>query len=503
MAVTFVQYPNEGAKPVITNWTPIIGYMVKSSDNNSSFFYQKLILRVKLDDASGEVVALMKQRGNGYSVDIGANNIRAFFDLRAIANAQTVDTYFDQNCTGAPFQSIHGVGASKGDNAGGDNLTDFIFSLNGNRQTGASQVVTLYVQATQEYSLSVSQAPSSTFTGAPADTKTYIQATLPLEQARFVTPAGIDTDFIQGNAFDPYKIDSTTSQFLSNIPSQKFNLGGASITGFRNIVHFDTSTDIGDYHTLAFLNGTTPFASSAQSIIVQYFESDGTSIASYAFANASTTGGQIPTVISANTQKLLYFGCGPGNLQGQTINTAARPSANTSWDYYTVRAYSTSTGSGGSFLSDTYYFEKSKTCTKYQRRRLGFLNNLGGYDYMNFDLKNVRTVEIKRENYDKMLGFFNGSKYRYDNTDRGVTTRKVSAKMSETLQTDYISEEMVPFIETLLLSKRVDSVKIEDDEYYQPVIIKDSSFVRKTSANNNLIQYTIKIEYANYINTNT
>jgi hypothetical protein len=504
MAVTFVQYPNEGARPIITNWNPMIGYMVFSDDDNSSFFYQKLVLRVKLDDIAGEMIALMKQRGNGYGPDLTANNARAFFDLRAIANAQTTETYFDQNCDGAPFQSIHGVGSSAGTNDGGDNLTDFIFSLNGNRQTGASQVVTLHVQASQEYSTNVSQAPGISWTGAPVDTQTYIQATLPLEQARFVTGGGlIDTEFIQGNAFGAYAMGTATAQFLSNIPSQNFNLGGASITGFRNIVHFDTSTNVGDYHTLAFLNGTTAFASSAQSIKVQYFESDGTSIATHVFNNTDTTGGNQPTLITSNTQKLLYFGCGPGNLQAQTIDVAARPSANTNWDYYTVRAHSTSTGAGGSFLSDTYYFEKSKTCTKYKRRRLGFLNNLGGYDYMNFELKNVRTVEIKRENYDKMLGFFNGSKYRYDNTDRGVTTRKVSAKMSETLQTDYISEDMVPFIETLLLSKRVDSVKIEDDEYYQPVIIKDSSFVKKTSANNNLIQYTIKIEYANYINTNT
>ena len=507
MAVTFVQKPiglinNTFSLPVITNWNPMIGYMVLSDDDNSNFFYQKLILRVKLDDVNGEVIAMMKQRGNGYGPDITANRIRAFFDLREIANAQTTDTYFDQNCDGAPFQSIHGVGSSSGVNDSGDSLTDFIFSLNGNRQTGGSQVVKLHVEATQEYSLSVSQAPGSSYIGAPEDTQTYIQATLPLEQARFVITGGFDTEYIQGNAFLPYTLNNTSSQFLSNKPVETFKLGGATRTGVRNIVHFDTSTNLGDYHTLAFLNGAE-FSSQAQSIKIRYYESDGTIIGDYAFNNDATTGGQTPSLITSNTQKLLYFGCGPGNLEAQTVNTAARPSNNANWDYYGVRAHSTSTGAGGLFKSATYYFEKSKTCTKYKRRRLGFLNNLGGYDYMNFELKNVRTVEIKRETYDKMLGFFNGSRYRYDNTARGVTTRKVTAKMTETLQTDYISEEMVPFIETLLLSKRVDLVKIEDDEFYVPVVIKDSSFVRKTTANDNLIQYTIKIEYANYINTNT
>jgi len=122
MAVTFQQYPNNQSLPIITNWTPMIGYMVYSDDDNSSFFYQKLLLTVRLGTSTGTIIAQLKQRRNGYSVDIAGNKARAFFDLREIANSQTTDTYFDQNCTGAPFQSIHGLGASTGTNASGETL---------------------------------------------------------------------------------------------------------------------------------------------------------------------------------------------------------------------------------------------------------------------------------------------------------------------------------------------------------------------------------------------
>tara|TARA_R100000458_G_scaffold59701_2_gene71246 strand:+ start:70 stop:1581 length:1512 start_codon:yes stop_codon:yes gene_type:complete len=503
MAVSFVQYPNNLQIPIITNWTPMIGYMVFSNDNNTSFFYQKLILRVRLDSSTGDVIALLKQRGNSYAVDITNNNARAFFDLREIANAQTGDTYFDQNCDGAPFEPIHSLGANTSQTDAGADLTDFIFSFNGDRQRGLSQITKLYVQATQEYSTNISEAPTYLFSGSsPNDTRYYMQATLPLLTPRFLNVSTVNAEYIQGSAFTTYRLAGASSQFLSDIPQESFMLGGSTILARRNFVNYNTSTTIGDYHTLAFLNGND-FLSVALSIKVQYFQSDGSSLGIFYFNNESTTGGMAPASVSTNTQRLLYFGCGPGNLQGQTINTSARPSAMTGWAYYTVTAHSTASGVGGTALSVPYYFVKSESCSKYERRRLGFLNSVGGYDYMNFTLRNVQTVEIKRETYDKMLGFFQGSKYRYDDTDRGVTTKKVTAKLTETLQTDYITEEMVPFIETMLLSKRVDVIQTENDRYTVPVIIKDSSFVRKTTANDNLIQYTVKIEYAHPINTNT
>ena len=53
------------------------------------------------------------------------------------------------------------------------------------------------------------------------------------------------------------------------------------------------------------------------------------------------------------------------------------------------------------------------------------------------------------------------------------------------------------------MSTQVDIVENMDTEFTQGVIITDSSFIRKTKANDKLIQYTINIEYANPINTNS
>ena len=53
------------------------------------------------------------------------------------------------------------------------------------------------------------------------------------------------------------------------------------------------------------------------------------------------------------------------------------------------------------------------------------------------------------------------------------------------------------------MSTDVYIIENADTDYTQGVMVTDSSFVRKTSANDKLIKYTINIEYANPINTNS
>lgn len=156
-------------------------------------------------------------------------------------------------------------------------------------------------------------------------------------------------------------------------------------------------------------------------------------------------------------------------------------------------------------MTALYYFIKSDTlsCIGYKIRRLAWRNSLGCYDYFNFMKKSVQTVDVTRNNYSTIVGRFNASKWYYNNTMRGSKTRKVTAILKETLQTDWISETDGELLEKLIMSTNVYIVENTDTTYTEPVMITDTSFIRKTVANNKLIQYTIKIEYANPINTNS
>jgi len=481
--ISFVQEPVNGTSkvPVITNWTPLIGYMVYQ-DDISSLFYFKLILEVRLDDASGTLIAKMKQRRNGYSSDITNNRARAFFDLRDIVNSQLVDTVFDQNDTGVPFRTIHKVGVNTGAKP---------FSVNGDSRIGKTQIQTIYVKAYQQYSEAADEIPTEDTTPTVNDTLYYLQASLPLMTAR-----STDSDYVQSDAFNVYNASGTTDLFLSDVET---STGDYNLSGYLNYIQ-DT-----DYHTVAFLNDSSKFDSDIDFIEVAYYDSAGSLINSKQYiANISANGGEAPTYGSlTDAERLLYFGCGAGNLEAQSDTSAARPSNNSGWVYYTIRGTGNNSGTIA-YKTATYYFIKQDaSCKGYKVRRLAWRNSVGGYDYFNFKKKSTQSINVQRNNYSSMLGTFNGSKWRYNNTQRGKTTRQTTATLNEMLNTDWITEQDANLLEKLIMSTDVYIVENADTDFTQAVMIKDSSFVKKTVANDKLIKYTINIEYANPVNTNS
>ena len=305
--ISFVQEPVDAADkvPVITNWNPMIGYMLYQDDISGLFFF-KLVLEVRLDDASGTLIAKIKQRRNGYSVDISGNAARAFFDLRDIVNSQLTDTVFDQNDTGIPFETIHKLGKN-------NPVTPF--SVNGDNRTDGTQLQTIYVKGYQEYGSSANSIPTEDDTPSVNDTLYYIGASLPLLTAR-----DTDSDYIQGTAFQAYQGNSVTDLFLSDVESSSGDYG---LSGYLNYVQE------ADYHTVAFLNDGTNFASDIDYIQIIYYDSINPMINSARYiANIAVNGGAPPSGTLTDVKRLLYFGCGPENLEGQSDNTDAIPSNN-------------------------------------------------------------------------------------------------------------------------------------------------------------------------------
>ena len=485
--ISFVQEPvNTTSKvPVITNWTPLIGYMVYQ-DDISGLFYFKLILEVRLDDASGTLLGKIKQRRNGYSVDIANNDARAFFDLREIVNSVLVDTVFDQNDTGQPFRTIHKVGA---------NTASKPYSKNGDNTTDGTQIQTIYVKAYQQYSSTASAIPAEDTTPTVNDTLYYLQASLPL-----MTPRSTDSDYVQGTEFNVFNCNSSTDRFLSDVET---SAGDYNVSGYINYIQE------ADYHTVAFLNDNTNFDSQLYRMYIKYYDSSGSEIAYGGVAgtnyidNINNNGGWAPNAAGMQDDKrLLYFGAGAGNLQGQSDNTDLRPSAFSNWAYYTIQGFDEA-GTPVARTAVYTFIKQDGSCKGFKVRRLAWRNSVGGYDYYNFKKKSTQTVEVQQDNYSTMLGTFNKSRWRYNNTQRGKKTRQTTAILKETLNTDWITEQDANLLEKLIMSTDVYIVENADTTYTQAVMITDSSHVRKTVANDRKIQYTINIEYANPLNTNS
>ena len=494
MALSWQQYPvvETDKVPVLTNWTPLIGWMLYQSAVGS-YFYHKLIVEVRLDDASGTLIAKIKQRRNGYSVDVAGNAARAFFDLRDIANSVLVDTVFDQNDSGQPFRAIHKVGKNTGTKP---------FSVNGDNTNDKTQIQLLHVKGYEEYSLSASASPQEYPGTSVTDVEFFTSASLPL-----MTTRDTDPDYIQSNAFNVFSLSSSTKRFLSDLEASATGtiVGSATETNpgevYRNYVQ-----SLGDYHTVGFLNGATDFNSECFKIQVTYYDGSN-QLTQNSFLNTDNDsgtdrGGKAPDAVTTDPQRILYFGCGTGNLTFQSVHVTSRPNNanNAGWTHYTIQALDDSDDAASALY---YFINQDGSCKGFKIRRLAFRNSLGCYDYFNFKMKSISTIEVNRDNYNSMLGTFNKSRWRYNNTQRGKTTRQTTAILKETLQTDWISEQDANLLEKLVYSTDVYILENLDTDFTEGVVITDSSFVKKTVANDKLIQYTINIEYANPINTNS
>lgn len=497
MAFTIYQYPvsSTATWPVATNWTPAIGYMILRNDDVSALYYYNIIMKVYLTSTSGTLLAYLKSRRNGYFSDITNNYARAFFDLRGIVNSQLTDTVYDQLNTWR-YKSIHSIGA---------NFTTKMFSKNGDIFTGKTQIATIAIQSFQFYSSAEGTAPTADTSTTLTDTQLYMEASFPLDE-----PLDSLTTRIQSSAFITYTMTDTDSKFLSDVG-----------TGFKNEYGLTTNVNYvreDDYHTLAFLNDNSNFNSDCRWIHVTYYDASGNIIQTGGggdwayFQNSSANGGCPPQDADEDDERLIYVGVGPKNLEKQAITTSFRPSAFTNWAYYKVQAANNVTVGGSDPLtSEPYYFIKqdSNNCKGYEIRRLAWINTKGGYDYFNFNKKSQKTIEIERDEYSKMLGRFDISFYFYNVVEGGKSTRKVKAILKETINTDWISEGDANLIENCILSKRVhvindlEATSANLSVTTHAVVVTNSSFIKKTVANDKLIQYTLEIEYANPYNTNS
>jgi len=508
--ISFAQKPVNSSDqvPVITNYNPLIGYMVYQ-DDISGLFYFKLVVEVRITNVSGNVIAKLKQRRNGFPADNagGTQRARAYFDIRDIANTQIVDTVFDQNDPSPPFRSIHGV------SAGGSGAK--IFSANGdNQMIGAdgtntkTQIVQLCVKAYQEYAANATDVPVEKYTPTVNDTWFYMAASYDLFKPRSVntTPGSA---YLQSNTFNEFALNTNAKRFLSDM--QKSTAGIVGLPGLESNLGKVRRTyiDYNEMHTLAFLNDATNFNTNAYQIEVKYYAGSA-ALASNQFKFQSTAGfgGIAPNDAGLiDKQRILYFGCGTYNLDQQTIDADVRPSTViSSWTHYTVQALDASNNA----VSDLYYFIKRKKstndtapCKGYKVRRLAFRNSLGCYDYFSFTSKSSQTLDIKRNTYNSLIGNFSSDIFYYNDDMRGKNTRQTTAVLKETLNSGWITEEDADLMEKLIYSTSVYVTANNDTTYTEAVIVTDSNFVRKTVANEKLIQYTINIEYANPINTNS
>ena len=315
--------------------------------------------------------------------------------------------------------------------------------------------------------------------GNAVNSAQYIMFNGVLQYDNYLTQTGADYGYnLKKNLL--YTAKSTSAaKFLTNAPTTLY-------------------ANVNDYGTLSFLNFLPTSTDRIKQINLVYYKNDGTTSSESVIQNY-TNGGA--TNLDNIFTKLLYFGAFPGNLQNwsgtfQGIVALGKIEGG----YYTVQAQN-----DDDELQQLYTINVNCPNSKgYESIRLTWLNQWGVWDYYTFTMKSTKSLTTNRTTYTQMSGTWNDSTYRINGFQGGKKNFRVNSTERITVNTDFVTEADAVWFEELINSQEVYVLNGYETEtapyntmtnkYVEPILITSSNYIRKTIANDKLIQYTFEME---------
>ena len=280
---------------------------------------------------------------------------------------------------------------------------------------------------------------------------------------------------------DDYGYDM--SHYYLNGPSRSF-LTDAPIVQYARLE---------DYGTLSFLNNMQGGFYLLENIVISYIYPGGALTDTINWS--SVNGGNLYQ--GSSSTRFAYFGAYPGNLQNWSANFANAVSLGMT--HYNVTAI----GNVMDSYSQTYTINILCPEIKgYEGIRLTWLNKWGGWDYYTFNMKSTRSVATNRTSYTQLGGTWNESTFKLSGYKGGKKNFRVNSTEKIKINTDFVTEEEGVWFEQLINSNEVyvlegfktDAAFSSLNTYVQPTTVTSSSYIRKTIANDRLMQYTFEIE---------
>jgi len=284
------------------------------------------------------------------------------------------------------------------------------------------------------------------------------------------------TESLYGNNYgynlNEFYLDDSSAKFLSNAPTTQY----ARLT---------------DYGTFPFLNFVPNSTDKVTSMTLKYYNSSDVQLGTDEDVPNQTSNGGVASVGDSNTM-LNYFGGFPANLDGWS----------TIWDTHKANiSYYTIQDSDG----DSVLYRVNILCPNlkgFEAVRLAWLNQWGTWDYYTFNMKSTRSIKTKRISYTQLGGTWNESTFKISGWKGGKKNFRVNSTENIKLNTDFVTEAEGVWFEELINSNEVyivngfsaDTSNTITNKYIDPVVLTTSSYVKKTIANDKLMQYTIEIE---------
>ena len=280
-----------------------------------------------------------------------------------------------------------------------------------------------------------------------------------------------------------FNLSSQTDSFLTNAPATQY-------------------ANLEDYGTIAFLAPNDDLGY----IKLTYYDSSGSQIGTENI-NKNWTNGAYTNFSSYISERLLYFGCFPANLQNWSGTFNALVTAGTiQGGSIDVQAFDNSSNR----IAKQYTININCPNLKgFESIRLCWLNQWGVWDYYTFTQKSVRSVSTKGSTYEQLAGTWNEAAYRVNSYKGGKKAFRVNATEKIKMNTDFVSESENEMFEELINSPEVyilegyqpDAATSALNQYVKPVRLTTSSFTKKTVANDKLIQYTFEVEKSKTLRT--
>ena len=286
-----------------------------------------------------------------------------------------------------------------------------------------------------------------------------------------------------------------------------FEVSSATVGRFLTNAPLTQYANVDDYGTMAYLTkvgltqGMQGFLTKMQ---FRFYDFSGVIIGSPLDVDRTTTNGAYNSYNGDNKYNLIYFGCYPANLRNwSTIFQTQLATGNLA--YYSVRAMNVSTNVSKRYIINI----NCPTLKGYVPIRLAWLNQWGAWDYYTFTQKSIRSLSTKGSTYTQQSGTWNDSMYRVQGFKGGEKSFRVNATERIKMNTNFVNEGESEWFEELINSPEVyilegyqtDLSQPVLNNYVTPVKLTTSSYIRKTRANDKLMQYTFEVEKSKTLRT--
>lgn len=339
-----------------------------------------------------------------------------------------------------------------------------------------------------EYAAAADEAVGAPDNDATSDQYKIFNGVLQYDDVLTLGEFDSSGNLVAGNNYgyniDNFLLNDTASpgKFLSNAPTTQY----ARLT---------------DYGTLPFFN-FMPSGGSDRVYKLRYkcYNSSGVELDNFTINTGWTQGGYTTTTNWVQP-KLMYAGSFPANLRNNNTDFQTVVALGT-LDHYTVQAEDGSNDA----VSELYTIKIICPNERgYEGIRLTWLNQWGVWDYYTFNMKSIRSVTTNRTSYTQLGGTWNKSTFKVAGYKGGKKNFRVNATERLRINTDFVTEAEGVWFEELINSNEVYILNGFDDtevspyptitnKYVEPVVLTTSSYVKKTIANDKLMQYTIEIE---------